>query len=230
MEQEVIVMENFISPATNYKDELFKQLSRIGKCLSSDKRLEILNLLSQGPKAVEKIAQDTGMSVANVSRHLQVLNDARLVTFVKQGTYAIYSLADPSISDFLHSLWNIAENQLSDISRIKEDFFENMDGLYTLTKEKVYEKLKEGNIVLLDMRPEEEYEAGHIEGAVSVPMEKLDTYLQQLPRDKEVIAYCRGKYCVYSALAAQKLQEEGFKAYHMAESTYEWQRYLELKQ
>ncbi|MBO0994380.1 ArsR/SmtB family transcription factor [Bacillus sp. SD088] len=222
-------MEELIFSAKNYKDELFKQLSRIGKCLSSDKRLEILNLLTQGPKTVERLARDTGMSVANVSRHLQVLNDSRLVKFTKKGTYAIYSLADPSVNDFLHSLWCIGESQLSDITRIQEDFFGDIEGLYTLTMDEVYEKLKDGDIVLMDMRPEEEYEAGHIEGAVSIPMEKLDLYLQQIPKDKEVVAYCRGKYCVYSALAAQKLKNEGFVAYHMAEDIYEWQKYLEQK-
>ncbi|MFC5592042.1 ArsR/SmtB family transcription factor [Sporosarcina soli] len=222
-------MEEFSPSAKNYKDELFKQLSRIGKCLSSDKRLELLNILSQGPKTVERLAQDTGMSMANVSRHLQVLNDSRLVKYTKKGTYVIYSIADPSVADFLYTLWNIGESRLTDMTRIKEDFYEDMEGLYTLTKEEVYEKVKGGNIVLMDMRPTEEYEAGHIEGALSVPLEELDLYLQQLPKDKEIIAYCRGKYCAFSAIAAQKLKNEGFMAYHMAESMYEWQKYLELK-
>ncbi|MCK1982753.1 MULTISPECIES: ArsR/SmtB family transcription factor [Peribacillus] len=223
-------MEELISSAKDYKDELYKQLSRIGKCLSSDKRLEILNLLAQGPKTVEKLTQDTGMNVANVSRHLQVLNDSRLVKFTKKGTYAIYSLADPSVVEFLFSLWHIAENQLSDITRIKEDFFGGMEGLYTLTMDQVYEKLNREDVVLLDLRPTDEYNAGHIEGAVSVPMEKLDVYLQQLPRDKEVVAYCRGQFCAFSAIAAQKMKNQGFMAYRMAESFHEWQKYLELKQ
>lgn len=222
-------MEELISSAKDYKDELYKQLSRIGKCLSSDKRLEILNLLAQGPKSVEKLTQDTGMNVANVSRHLQVLNDSRLVKFTKKGTYAIYSLADPSVVEFLFSLWRIAENQLSDITRIKEDFFGEMEGLYTLTMDQVHEKLDGGDVILLDLRPTEEYEAGHIEGAVSVPMEELDSYLQQLPKDKEVVAYCRGQFCAFSAIAAQKMSNQGFKAYRMAESIHEWEKYLELK-
>ncbi|MBO1510218.1 ArsR/SmtB family transcription factor [Metabacillus bambusae] len=222
-------MEELISSAKDYKDELYKQLSRIGKCLSSDKRLEILNLLAQGPKTVEKLTQDTGMNVANVSRHLQVLNDSRLVKFTKKGTYAIYSLADPSITDFLFSLWRIGENQLSDITRIKEDFLRPLEGLYTLTMDEVYEKLNSGDITLIDLRPAEEYEARHIEGAVSVPMEELELYLHELPRDKEVIAYCRGKFCAFSAIATQKMKEQGFMAYRMAESIHEWQKYLEQK-
>ncbi|SIS03592.1 Rhodanese-related sulfurtransferase [Peribacillus simplex] len=222
-------MDELISSAKDYKDELYKQLSRIGKCLSSDKRLEILNLLAQGPKTVEKLTQDTGMNVANVSRHLQILNDSRLVKFTKKGTYAIYSLADPYVVEFLFSLWHIAENQLSDITRIKEDFLGGMEGLYTLTMDQVYEKLNREDVVLLDLRPTDEYNAGHIEGAVSVPMEKLDVYLQQLPRDKEVVAYCRGQFCAFSAIAAQKMKNQGFMAYRMAESFHEWQKYLELK-
>ncbi len=225
----MISMEDLISSAKDYKDELFKQLSRIGKSLSSDKRLEILNLLAQGPKTVEKLAQDTGMNVANVSRHLQVLNDSRLVKFTKKGTYSIYSLVDPSVAEFLYSLWRIGENQLSDISRIKKDFISQMDGLYTLTMDEVYEKLKGGNVVLIDLRPEEEYEDGHIEGAVSVPMEKLDLYLKELPRDKEIVAYCRGKYCAFSDIAASKMKHEGLMAYSMAEGIYEWHRYMEQK-
>ncbi|MEW4153735.1 metalloregulator ArsR/SmtB family transcription factor [Bacillus thuringiensis] len=222
-------MEELISSSKDFKDELYKQLSRIGKCLSSDKRLEILNLLAQGPKTVEKLTQDTGMNVANVSRHLQVLNDARLVKFTKKGTYAIYSLSDPSIVEFLFSLWQLAENQLSDITRIKEDFFGEIEGLKTLTMDQVHEKMNRGDVVLLDLRPTEEYNAGHIEGAVSVPMEELDLYLQQLPRDKEVVAYCRGQFCAFSAIATQKMKEQGFRAYRMAENIHEWQKYLEQK-
>lgn len=224
----MIYMEELISSAHDYKNEMFKQLSRIGKCLSSDKRLEILNLLSEGSKTVERLAEDTGMSVANVSRHLQVLNDSRLVTFTKKGTYAIYSLTDPEVADFLHFLWRIGESRLSDITRIREEFYRDMESLYTLKMDEVYEKMNKEDVIFLDLRSKEEYEAEHIEGAISVPMEKLDSYLQELPRDKEVIAYCRGKYCAFSAIAAQKLNKEGIMAYSMAENMYEWKKYLEL--
>lgn len=165
----------------------------------------------------------------NVSRQLQVLNDARLVKFTKKGAYAIYSLPAPSVVEFLFSLWQISENQLSDITRIKEDFFGEIEGLNTLTMDQVYEKINKGDVVLLDLRPTEEFNTGHIEGAVSVPMEELDLYLQQLPRDKEVVAYCRGQFCAFSAIAAQKMKEQGFRAYRMAKSIHEWQKYQEQK-
>lgn len=222
------MMEKLFSSAQHYKDGMFKQLARIGKSLSSDKRLEILNLLVEGPKTVNKLAKDTGMNVANVSRHLQVLSDSRLVTFTKEGTYAIYSLADPSIADFMYTLWRVGENQLSDMTQIKEDFYSDLDSLPALQMDEVYEKLKEEDVIVLDLRPSEEYEAGHIEGAISVPMEELDTYLEELPKDKEIIAYCRGRYCAYSPIAAQKLKNEGYMAHYMAESLYEWQKYLDL--
>ncbi len=174
-------MEELISSAKDYKDQLYKQLARVGKSLSSDKRLEILDLLSNGPKTVEKLARDSGMSVANVSRHLQVLNDSRLVKFTKKGTYVIYSLTDESVVDFLYSLWKISENHISDINQIKRDFIKNLDGIETLSIDELYGKLEKEDIVLLDLRAEDEFENGHIEGAISVPMEELDLFLQKLP-------------------------------------------------
>ncbi|GIP59526.1 metalloregulator ArsR/SmtB family transcription factor [Paenibacillus sp. FSL W8-0186] len=208
------------------KEELYKQLSRIGKSLSSDKRLEILTLLSQGPKTVEKLTSSSGMNFANVSRHLQVLLDAKLVKFTKKGTSAIYSLADPSIVDLLNSLWRISEKQLPDISKLKHDFLHNLDNIQTLTMDEVMEKLNSESILLLDLRPKEEFEISHIKGAISVPMEELEYYIRELPKDAEIIAYCRGPLCVYSAIAAQKLQARGFKAFRMDEGLNEWQEHF----
>ncbi|MEC0182428.1 metalloregulator ArsR/SmtB family transcription factor [Paenibacillus peoriae] len=220
-------MEDMLNSAKVFKEDLYRQLSRIGKCLSSDKRLEILNVLSQGSKTVEKLAACTDMNIANVSRHLQVLLDAKLVKFTKKGTYAIYSLADPEIVNFLSSLWRISEKQLPDIGRIKEDFLNNLDDVQTLTMDEVMEKLNTDSILLVDLRPKEEYEAGHIAGAISAPMEDLDVLMRELPQDAEIIAYCRGPLCVYSALAAQKLQSEGFTAFRMEEGLNEWQEHFQ---
>ncbi|MEI7024140.1 ArsR/SmtB family transcription factor [Paenibacillus sp. y28] len=222
-------MEDLMNSAKNFKEELYKQLSRIGKCLSSDKRLEILNVLSQGSKTVEKLAACTDMNTANVSRHLQILLDARLVNFTKYKTYVIYSLADPAIVDFLSSLWHISQKQLPDIGKLKDDFLNHMDDVQTLTMDKVMEKINTEAIILLDLRPKEEYEAGHIAGAISVPMENLEDCISEFPQSAEIIVYCRGPLCVYSALAAQKLQSAGFVAYRMDEGLNEWQRYFQLK-
>jgi len=221
-------MEEMLNSAKMFKEELYKQLARIGKCLSSDKRLEILNLLSNGSRTVEKIATSTDMNVANVSRHLQVLLDAKLVKFTKKGTFVIYSLADPEIVNFLSSLWRISEKQIPDISRMKDDFINNLDDIQTLTMDEVRERINNDSIILVDLRPKEEYEMDHIAGAISMPMEELEVFIREIPKSTEIIAYCRGPLCVYSALAAQKLQSEGFTAYRMEEGLNEWQEHFHL--
>lgn len=218
--------DHMLESASIFKEELYRQLSRIGKCLSSDKRLEILTLLSQGSKTVEKLTTSSGMNFANVSRHLQVLLDARLVKFTKKGTHVIYSLADPAIVDLLSSLWRISEKQLPDITKLKDDFLHELDHIQTLTMDQVMEKLNTESILLLDLRPKEEFEISHIKGAISVPMKELEYYMSKLSKDTEIVAYCRGPLCVYSAIAAQKLQAEGFRAYRMDEGLHEWQEHF----
>lgn len=208
------------------KEELYRQLSRIGKCLSSDKRLEILTLLSQGSKSVEKLAACTEMSVANVSRHLQILLEAKLVKFAKHKTYAIYALADPAIAGFLSSLWQVSVHQLPDIEKLKDDFMTDLSDVQTLSMDEVMERLKSDSILLLDVRPTEEYESGHIAGAISVPIDSLERLMHELSRASEYVAYCSGPLCVSSALAAHQLCSQGFKAYQMDEGLNEWQEHF----
>jgi rhodanese-related sulfurtransferase len=136
-------------------------------------------------------------------------------------------LADPAIADFLMSLWRICESQIADVTRIKNIFLDRYEDLATLSLHEVNEKLNSGAIILLDVRPKDEYEAGHIAGAISVPMNELDDYLQSLPRNVEVAAYCRGPYCVYSAQAVEKLLSEGITAYRLEEGVHEWRQYIE---
>lgn len=209
-----------------YKEHLYRQFARIGKCLSSDKRLELLHLLSQGPKSVEKLAQATGMSMANVSRHLQILLDANMVKFNKKGTYVIYTLANSEIEDFLNSLWRISETQLADVARIKNEFMNQCGDLQTLSMDEVLTKLSQGSIILLDVRPADEFENAHIPGAISVPLDELHSYLQSLPKDVQVAAYCRGPYCVSAAEAVKLLQREGYTAFWIEEGVYEWREYI----
>ncbi|MUT68754.1 metalloregulator ArsR/SmtB family transcription factor [Paenibacillus sp. NEAU-GSW1] len=212
-------------PMRHFKDNIYRQFARIGKCLSSDKRLELLDLLSQGPKSVEKLAQATAMSVANVSRHLQILLDANLVKFSKKGTFVIYSLTSPEINVFLSSLWRISELQLAEVLRIKADFINHFDHLQTLSLEEVLHKMEEGSIMLLDVRPADEYEAEHIPGAVSVPIEELHHYIQGLPKNVQIAAYCRGPYCIYSAQAVEQMLQEGFSAFRLVSGIQEWQEH-----
>lgn len=205
-----------------YNEKLFLQYARIGKCLSSERRLQILNLLSNGSKSVENLAAETGMSVANVSRHLQILLDANLVQFRKQGKYVIYSLANPYVAEFLKSLWKISEHQLSDVPRLRENIHEHYEKVQTISKEEVLDRMGQGSLLVLDVRPRNEYETEHIEGALSVPMEELDNYLEEAPQKMEFAVYCRGPYCVYTMQAVDQMLKKGLKAYRIEEGIQEW--------
>lgn len=217
-------MEELMSSAQEYKNQLYKHLSKVGKSLSSDKRLELLNLLGQSPKTVERLAIDSNMTVANVSRHLQVLKDANLVKYTKNKNHIIYSLIDDSVKNFLFLLEKFGEKHISDIEKIRKDFIDNLDDIYTLSMDEVRSKISNNEAILLDLRDKDEFDYEHIENAISVPMEDLDFYLQDLSKNKEIIAYCRGKFCAFSAIATKTLNKNGFKAYNMDEGLYEWKQ------
>ncbi|MEC0182432.1 metalloregulator ArsR/SmtB family transcription factor [Paenibacillus peoriae] len=208
---------------SDIKERLYQQFARIGKCLSSDKRLEIMDILSNGPKSVEGLALQTGMSVANVSRHLQILLEARLVKCYKKGTYVIYSISDSSVTQFLSSLWNICEDRLSDIKQIKEELERQYQDVQSITKQDLLEKMKQEKIIVIDIRPSEEFETAHIPGAISVPLEHLREYLKTINKaDVELAAYCRGPYCSLTSQAVDYIQKQGFKAYRIEEGVREW--------
>lgn len=200
-----------------FKNELYRQYSRIGKCLSSDKRLELLDLLSQRPSSVENLAVNSGMNVANVSRHLQILLEAKLVDFNKDGNRVIYSVRSEAISYFLSSLWQLSENQLPDIAMIKEDFLSNISDTKTLTLEEVKTRMETGNILLIDVRSSKEYMENHIPGAVSVPADEIDEYIKTISPKTEIAAYCRGPFCIHSSEVVEKLSNVGFDAYRIKE-------------
>ncbi|GGA42807.1 ArsR/SmtB family transcription factor [Psychrobacillus lasiicapitis] len=209
----------------NLKDLLYQEFSRIGKSLSSPKRLEILDLLSQGPKSVEALSKATTMSVANVSQHLQTLNNARMVKFRKEGNYVIYELADDVISDFITSLHKLSEKQFSQVQQIKQEFLNANLDTEEVTLEELNERMEKGEILLLDVRPKEEYENAHIPGAVSIPMEELKEKLTSLPSNRDVVAYCRGIYCLWSVEAVKLLRNEGINAYRLEKSVQDWNEF-----
>lgn len=215
---------------STFKNSLYSELSIVGKCLSSDKRIEILDLLSQGPKKVESISQVTGMTVANTSRHLQVLKEGRLVMATKQGNYVFYKLASKKVADLVNLLREVGEEQISEVRKIQEEFNHSEDNIYTLSLEEAYEKLQTQEITLIDIRPEDEFEAGHIDDAQNIPIEKLENYLNELPKDKHIIVYCRGKLCAYANLASNYLNELGFKTYSLNQSYYDWKKYQHTKE
>ncbi|WP_339230978.1 metalloregulator ArsR/SmtB family transcription factor [Oceanobacillus sp. FSL K6-2867] len=211
----------------NLRDLLYQEFARIGKSLSSPKRLEILDLLSQGPKSVEALSKATTMSVANVSQHLQTLNNARMVKFRKDGNYVIYELADDVIADFINSLHKLSEKQFVQVQQIKQEFLNANTGMDGISLAELNERMKQGEVLLLDVRPKEEYENAHIPGAVSMPMEDLKEKLDSLPTNREVVAYCRGTYCLWSAEAVELLRSKGIHAYHLEKSVQEWNEFQE---
>lgn len=208
------------------KDKLYQEFARIGKCLSSPKRLEILDLLSHSPKSVDGLARDTGMSVANVSQHLQTLHQARLVNYKKQGNFVIYELAGGEVSGFMGGLHRLSEKQLVQVQQIKKEFMANHTGMEAVSLTELHRRMERGEVMLIDVRPKSEYEAAHIPGAVSIPIEELAERLAALPTNSDIVAYCRGPYCLMSVEAVELLQANGFKAFRLEESVHDWKQFV----
>jgi rhodanese-related sulfurtransferase len=210
------------NPNRKFKDDIYEQFSRIGKAVSSPKRLELLDLLCQGEKTVEILSQETGLSVANTSQHLQTLRAARLVETEKEGLYVIYRLADQKVCQFFLSMRVLAENRLAEIEMIKRQFLKGRKGMEPVDRNDLLKRVKDGAVTVLDVRPAEEYHAGHIPGALSVPLEQLNKLFAKLPKNKEIVAYCRGPYCVLAVQAVEMLREKGFKAIRLNEGIQDW--------
>ena len=213
-------MKNLTKQA--FKVELFEEFARIGKALSSGRRLELLELLAQGERAVEELALETEMSVANTSQHLQVLRSAHLVAVRRSGTYAKYRLSDDHVLRLWLSLREVGEIQLSEIERVVESFFKDRKDLEATTCEDLLQQLEAGRVIVLDVRPEQEYRAGHIPSARSIPVTELETRLKEIPRKKMIVAYCRGPYCVFADAAVKTLQKRGFRAIRLTEGFPDW--------
>ena len=175
-----------------FKDAIYEQFARIGKSVASPKRLELLDLLCQGEKSVETLAREAGLSLANASQHLQVLRAARMVEAEKQGLYVVYRLADVTVCEFFRSMRVMAESRLAEIEMIKRRFLAGRDGMEPVDRKSLLERVQQGAVTVLDVRPEEEYRHGHIPGAISVPLGRLKNLVGRLPKDQEIVAYCRG--------------------------------------
>lgn len=205
-----------------FKDQLYEQFARIGKCLSNGRRLEILELLAQGPRTVEDLAGETNLSVANASQHLQVLRRCNLVSVTRNGLYATYKLANEDVLDICISLRRLAEKHLSDVHRLVEIYLSSRQNLEPISCQELLRKLKEKNVFLLDVRPDKEYGAGHISGARSIPVNELKARLKEIPRKREIVAYCRGPYCVFADEAVSVLTSRGYRAMRLIEGFPEW--------
>lgn len=210
------------SPGRQFKDAIYEQFSRIGKAVSSPKRLEMLDLLCQGEKTVEALSKETGLTLANTSQHLQTLRAARLVDAEKEGLYVKYRLADKMVCEFFRTMRLLAENRLAEVEMIKRRFLEGRQGMEPVNRSDLLKRVIEGGVTVLDVRPVDEYRTGHIPGALSVPLERLKELLSELPKDQEIVAYCRGPYCVLAVQAVEMLQQKGYEAIRLEEGIQDW--------
>ncbi len=204
------------------KTLLYDQFSRIGKALASPARLEILDLLSQGEKTVEQVSEQARLGIKNASAHLRVLREARLVETRKESPYVFYRVADEAVLRVVRELQALARQRLAEVERITRLYFESPAEMEQVDMGELVRRLEAGDVTLLDVRPDDEYRAGHIPGAVSIPMEELDRRLAEVPRDRPVIAYCRGPFCVLAAEAADTLRRHGFAAYRLESGVADW--------
>jgi rhodanese-related sulfurtransferase len=206
----------------SFKDGLYAEFAVLGKALANPHRLELLDLLAQGERSVEQLARETALSLANASAHLQVLRRARLVEAEKRGLNVVYRLAAPEVFELWRMLRDVGSARLAEIDRLVENYFTDRDELEAVDKEELLRLLKDEAVIVIDVRPEIEYEQGHISSARSVPVENLRRRLAELPRDVEIVAYCRGPYCVYSDQAVRLLHQHGFRARRLDVGFPEW--------
>lgn len=205
-----------------FKDTIYEHFARVGKALSSPKRLELLDLLSQGPRTVEALAEAADLSMANASQHLQVLRAARLVETDRQGLYVRYRLADAEVAALWLRLRALGESRLAEIEATRRDFLSSLGALEPVDQDELRRRVLQGEVTVLDVRPVEEFEAGHLPGARSIPVGELQRRLGELPPGREVVAYCRGPYCVYAVEAVQILRANGLVAHRLEDGPPDW--------
>ncbi len=205
------------------KAQLFDRFARIAAAMASGRRIEILDVLSNGERSVELLARAVHLSVANTSRHLQVLREAGLVKSRRNGSHVLYSLAVAEVYEFWAALRSLAANRLAEVDRLVRAYVGDRDDLQPITREELRRRLAAGEeLLILDVRPREEYLAGHIPSAVSVPMEELHRRLEELPLDRQVVAYCRGPYCALAPEAVRQLRRHGVQARPLEDGLPEW--------
>jgi rhodanese-related sulfurtransferase len=207
---------------TEATQRLFEHFAHIGKAVSSAQRIQLLELLAQGERSVDVLAAEARLPTANTSHHLQALRAARLVDVRRQGTRVFYRLAGPEVVDLLHILRRVAKARIDEVDDLIHTFFISPEQLEPVSRRELVKRVREESVLILDVRPPEEYAAGHIRGAVSVPLKDLKRRLAKLPRRKEIVAYCRGPYCVLSVHAVELLRARGFRARRLAEGFPEW--------
>jgi rhodanese-related sulfurtransferase len=206
------------------KTALFDEFARAAKALASGRRIELLDVLANGERTVEALAGEVGLTVANTSQHLQILRQAGLVSSRREGTSVPYRLAAPEVFELWRTLRTLAASRLAEVERLAAAYLGDRDELEPVTREELARRLQDGdNLVVLDVRPAAEYAAGHLPGAVSIPVGELRRRLAELPRDLEIVAYCRGPYCAFAHEAVSVLRDEGLSARRLEDGLPEWQ-------
>ena len=205
-----------------FKEQMYAQFARLGKALASPARLELLDLLAQGERPVEALALEAALSLANASAHLRVLHQARLVERRKEGLRVYYRLADPAVYRLWSALRQVGERQLAEIDRLVATYLTERETLEALSRDELRQRLAEGTVAVVDVRPAVEYRQGHIAGARSIPVDELAARLDELDPAQEVVAYCRGPYCVFADEAVALLRDRGYAATRYAEGYPEW--------
>jgi rhodanese-related sulfurtransferase/DNA-binding transcriptional ArsR family regulator len=204
------------------KSLLFSEFARVSKALGSGNRLELLEFLAQGERSVEALAKLSGLSVANTSRHLQILRQAGLVSARKEGLYVYYSLSGEGVIKLLAALQEVAQHTVAEVTRLVDAYLRAKDSLEPVSANELLERMRQGLVTIVDVRPREEYAAGHLPGAINVPLAEIESGSAALPRDRDIVAYCRGPFCVLSFEAVARLREKGFNARRLETGFPEW--------
>lgn len=205
-----------------FKDLIFQQFANVANAFSSPKRLEIIDILLQGEKDVETLSKQISASIANTSRHLQILKNSRLVDNRREGVRIYYRIADDRVYNCWKGLQLLAESRVVEIREVLKNFLEERNAMKTISKDELWSRVQSNDVIVIDVRPEEEFINGHIPGAISIPLAELKDRLNEIPNDQEIVAYCRGPYCVLSPEAIKILKDEGYEALRLEESLPEW--------
>jgi rhodanese-related sulfurtransferase/DNA-binding transcriptional ArsR family regulator len=213
------------NPDRHFKDAVYEQFARVGKALCNAKRLELLDLLSQAERTVDVLAAQAGTSVANTSQHLQILKRARLVESERSGNYVIYRLSGPSVDELLEGIRHFAESNLAEVGAIATRYLAGREGMESIDRTELLVRARAGDAVVLDVRPHEEYVACHLPAATSIPLDELARRLAELPKDRQIVAYCRGPYCVLAVKAVELLRRQGFDALRLEDGVREWREH-----
>lgn len=205
------------------KRQLFRQFATVAKAVAHEHRLELLEAMAQGERTVETLASRAGISVANASQHLQQMRRAGLIEARRDGKFVYYQLSDPSVLDLIAALTRIGERHVAEVGKIVRDYFQRRDDMEPVTRSELLARLKNGDVQVLDVRPEDEFAMAHVRGAINIPLDQLKKRLAKLDPKKVIVAYCRGPYCVLSFEAVAELRRRGFNVRRLEDGLPEWQ-------